>query len=76
MSRYIDSYEKFDKLQEKLSLNPEWAKVESATKQKLLDDIHEDLANEMVNKAAKEIDDENKPKKSTRAPRKKKNSDE
>lgn len=47
--------EKLNKVLEHLSTNPEWVAVDSGVKQKVINSYHEDLAEELLHNAQKEV---------------------
>ncbi|KAJ3030387.1 hypothetical protein HDV00_008951 [Rhizophlyctis rosea] len=49
------SMEKLNKVLEHLSTNPEWVAVDSGVKQKVINSYHEDLAEELLHNAQKEV---------------------
>ena len=67
----IKSVEQLNKVLEKLSTNQDWAAVSSEVKQKLINEYHEDFADQMLSDACKELN----PKKSRRSNKDKKGAD-
>lgn len=62
----IDNIEVLKQALEKLSMSPEWAEYDATVKQKLINDIHEDLCYESLQRAIEEV----KPKKRSSRKRK------